>query len=194
MQTVQDSSLGVGVLFASHDCVGAARRIGVLLIDGAVLLLCWWLLAGIILYTELLSVHGALIGFWAFVWLYLAGFKSWNLRTPGYWFMDCRVVDLTGRPPALWRATLRALLWLFFAGVTLPLELAWCGVDRDRRSWRDCWSGTMVVRARAIATATGPVHLRLVCLLMYPVFYPSVSSMQRSAALVTSPTLASGAR
>jgi uncharacterized RDD family membrane protein YckC len=72
--------------------------------------------------------------------VYLAG--TWAIvgRSYGCHVMGLRVVDRRGRSPGLVRATLRAVLCVFF-----PLGLVWCGVVRSRKSVQDLLLATSVV-------------------------------------------------
>jgi uncharacterized RDD family membrane protein YckC len=72
--------------------------------------------------------------------LYLAIGWSETGRTAGKQVMGLRLVNRRGEPISLWPALVRAALCVAF-----PLGLAWCALDRRRRSLHDLLMGTSVL-------------------------------------------------
>ena len=176
-----DRSLGEGVYYQPTDHVGIWRRVGIILIDGVVLFLL--LMLGGFLYhivgvmrnpqapADQSAWDGALI--YTGVLAYLILPKAVGIRTPGYWLMGCRLVDLRGKRPRFWRIVLREMLWLIVWFYFL-FELAWCGMNNDRRSLRDCLCGTSLVRHDAQPAGTASIHLERISTMAILFAYPRV--------------------
>jgi uncharacterized RDD family membrane protein YckC len=77
--------------------------------------------------------------------VYSSLFHALGGRTPGKRLAGIRLVDGTGRPPALWVCLMRAGFSLVSAGA-LTLGFALALFTRRRRALHDALSGTYVVR------------------------------------------------
>lgn len=154
----RDHSLGYGVYFAADDYIGLARRGIIFVIDLAVLGGIWWLIS--ILWWHLFGDHALLyvVTCAVVVWLYLVPLKRSDVRTLGYRLTGCRLVTLQGTRPSLLAMTLRSLFWEFGLANFL-LDFVWCGIDQDRQTLRDRFSGICVVRSSARPIGEGPIHL-----------------------------------
>ena len=109
----RDTSLGEGVYFASDDYVGIMRRVVILVVDLAVLVVVYFALA-----TPLIAMTGDLsetflLIYCLCVWAYLTVLKASTLRTVGYRLTGSRILNLRGQRPSIYRMTFRLLLWAF---------------------------------------------------------------------------------
>lgn len=173
-----DHSLGEGVYYANADYAGLFRRVLALVADAGVIIL-----AGVMMeaarsylappdspYHLLKATWMAWLGF---SYLYLVVIKPSRLRSLGYWLTGTRVVTLRGQRPSIVRMTFRLLLWLF-GPFNLVYDLLWMGIDDDRQSLRDAFSGTYVVKADARPVGQGQVHLIRYFALGFALMYPKV--------------------
>ncbi len=153
-----DHSLGDGVFYRPQDYVGFGPRLLILLIDVVVLTGVVWVIA----FAWANTVGDESILVWLIiglaVWTYLVVFKRSPLRTAGYQFARCRIVNLEGKPPSLFMMTFRLMFWIL-GPMNLLLDFIWCGIDQDRQTLRDRYSGVCVIRSDARRVGTGPIHL-----------------------------------
>ncbi|WP_175517265.1 RDD family protein [Planctomicrobium piriforme] len=163
----------MGVYYADADYVGALRRIGVLLIDGVTLFVSASILAAIGLSLDRTSEEILFAVTLAMAWLYVTVLKTSRFRTLGYWLMDCKIVTLSGTKPSPIRLTFRAMLWRVSSS-NLLYDLAWCGIDEQKQTLRDRFSGTTLVRNGAKPIGTAPIHLSCCTAMTYAYFYPQV--------------------
>ncbi len=157
----RDTSLGTGTYFAPGDYVGIMRRLVILAVDLAVLVVLYFVF--IIGFFVVLGDEGDgggwfMLTYAASVWLYMTLLKASKVRTVGYWLADARIVDLRGKRPSIFRMTLRAMLWVL-GPFNLLFDLLWAGIDEDRQSLRDRFAGTCIIRHRAESIGTAEIHL-----------------------------------
>ena len=154
-----DTSLGVGVYFAPDDYVGIMRRIAILLIDLAVLIIVYVLFA--VLLIPIVGNRNGSMGllYFGVVWAYLTMLKSSRIRTVGYRLMGARIINLRGGRPSMFRMTFRLLLWAL-GPFNLLFDLLWSSVDDDRQSLRDRIAGTCVVNTQAEPIGTAEIQLK----------------------------------
>lgn len=145
------------VLFAQGDYVGLFRRFEILIVDGIVLLLAWFLLVELwyVVIDPISEPYYESV--WSCIGLtyaYLTILKSSRLGTLGFRLTGVRIVDHKGQPPSLLRMTFRILLWI--AGPINPIiDLIWLGGDRHRQTLRDKFAGTYVVNRGATPVGRG---------------------------------------
>lgn len=177
-----DDSLGEGVYYAPEDYVGIMWRLVILIIDAAVLILLYFALAYVFFtmgsdWTE----TSWLVGYWCtyvvMLWFYLAVLKPSKVRTVGYWLTRSQIVDLKGNQPSILRMTFRVVLWLF-GPFNFLYDLVWAGADEDKRTLRDCFAGTCVIRFRAVPIGTGTVRLAYYNALALTLMYPRVMRLK----------------
>lgn len=142
----------------------------VYVIDGFVLL-C--LLIGFAIVSADRLGNWALLGCLLITWGYVVVLKPTTLRTVGYRVAGCRIVNLQGERPSVFRMTYRSLLWIF-GPFNLLMDLFWCASDDDRQTLRDRFAGTCVIRNGAQPVGTGEVHLTRFNALGYALAYPAV--------------------
>lgn len=184
--TTIDHSLGEGVYYDLEAYAGFTRRIAVMIIDTAVLVLVAVLLGSIfgpvlaaLLWnneTGNFSVDPSAILFllWiAIAWLYLVVLKRSKWRTVAYRLLGLKIVTTRGTRPSLFAMTLRLLMWVF-GPFNLIADLIWLGADTEGQSLRDCYIGTYVVRSIAEPIGTAPVHLAWYCGAGFTLAYPRV--------------------
>jgi uncharacterized RDD family membrane protein YckC len=146
------------------------RRMLVYVINGFVLL-C--LLIGFVFVSADLFGEWVLPGCLLIVWGYVVLLKPTRLRTVGYRVAGCRIVNLQGERPSVFRMTFRSLLWIM-GPFNLLIDLFWCASDDDRQTLRDRFAGTCVIRNDARPVGTGEVHLTRFNALGYALAYPAV--------------------
>ena len=183
MTTSRDDSLGEGVFYAECDHAGFVRRLVVIAIDFAVLLLIgialWFVLMGVMWYGFDRDPNAVFWIIWPLtVWVYLAIVKPSSLRTVGYRLTDLKIVDLKGERPSILRMTFRMLLWLL-GPFHLLLDLMWLGADSEQQSLRDCYAATCVVRNQAKPIGEGPIHLAYYTAMGLTLMYPRVVRHQQ---------------
>ena len=166
----RDTSLGRGVYYASDDYIGIVRRIVVYAVDGFVLLCLLTLFVALAMdhLEEWIPLWCLLI-----VWGYVVVLKPSRLRTVGYRVVGCRIVNLKGERPSIFRMTMRSMLWII-GPFNLLLDLGWCAADDDRQTLRDRYAGTCVIREGAVPLGTGEIHLTRFSALGYALAYPVV--------------------
>jgi uncharacterized RDD family membrane protein YckC len=169
----RDRSLGDGVLFRNEDYVGIARRVLILAVDAPIVFI------GGVIYGSVLSgflgqhVWVGLLFFLQFMWTYQTALKASSIRTPGYIAADARIVTLKGERPSNLRMTFRLMMWLL-GPFNILIDLMWVGLDDDRQTLRDRYSGTMVVRNSARPIGTGEIHLVRHHALAWALMFPRV--------------------
>ena len=114
------------------------------------------------------------LGLLLFAYLYLTVIKASRLRTVGYRIVGARIVTLKGERPSVFRMTLRLFLWVL-GPLNVIADLIWLGVDRDRQSLRDHYTGTLVVKAAAQPIGEGPIHLAYVQAFALSLMLPTVT-------------------
>ena len=170
-----DRSLGDGVFYAPSDYIGFWPRVAILLVDGFALLI-GLLLVGIV--SLLIFPPSFMLLAVGFVWLFEVPLKRSRIRTPGYWLLGCKIVNLQGERPSLTLLTIRTLLPIH------PVwDLVWSGIDDDHQSLRDRYSKTCLVRVNAQPIGSGPVQFSRYFAGGLALFYPYV--VRRRAAAVT---------
>lgn len=163
-----DNSLGYGIYYSLDDYAGLFRRVAVILIDSAVLVII-----GVLLWIPLIQIvskakpgfdpSGIFFLVWFFsIWFYLTVLKRSRIRTVAYRILGLKIVTTKGGRPTLLTMTLRVLLWVF-GPFNLLLDLFWMGADSERQSIRDCYLGTYVVRNAAAPIGEAPIHLARYC-------------------------------
>ncbi len=169
----RDTSIGVGVYFALDDYVGIMRRVVILVVDLAVLIVMYIVFAA--LFTTLAGdLNGTFILIYLLcVWAYLTVIKASRIRTVGYWLTGSRILNLRGKRPSIFRMTFRMLLWAF-GPFNLLFDLLWSGIDDDRQTLRDRFAGTCVVKNRAEPIGTAEIHLTYYHALGFALMYPRV--------------------
>ena len=174
----KDNSLGKGVYYAADDYIGIMRRIAILAVDLTVLILLGFIL--ILITTE--PLDDPTDSFWfayvALAWTYLTILKPSKVRTVGYWLTGARIVNLRGQRPSILRMTFRLLVWLF-GPFNLLFDLIWAGIDDDRQTLRDRFTGTCVIKHGAEPVGTGEIHLTYYNAFGLTLTYPRVSRPTR---------------
>jgi len=180
-QATRDRSLGDGVYFAPDEYVGLGPRLVVFVVDSIVIFVLLWLVAfvwfilvGEYTFTFVLIAAGV-------VWIYVAPIKRSSFRTLGYHWMGCRLVTLQGGVPSLAMLTFRSLLWMI-GPFNSVFDFIWCGVDEDRQTLRDRYSGMCLVRQGAKPLGKGEVHLAYFDAFGYNLMYARVVHPQAKMA------------
>lgn len=135
------------VLYAEGEYASLLHRFAIVIIDGAVIVLVWIILASMSrgTFDHFGRINQTLVlSCFAFAYMYLAILKPSRLRTLGYRIVGVRIVDHSGKPPSIVRMTFRVLLWSL--GPFNPVvDLLWLGGDRHRQTLRDKIAGTYVI-------------------------------------------------
>ena len=167
-----DSSLGVGLYYAEDDYIGLGKRLLILAVDSCVLALALWITD--VLWNALPpndTTHMVLSwGLAGFAYAYLTVIKASRIRTLGYRLLGAKVLTFRGERPSIFRMTLRLFLWVLFDAK----DLVWVGIDQDRQSLRDRYTGTCVVKANAISIGEAPIHLAYYQAFTYSLMLPTV--------------------
>ena len=147
-----------GVYYDPRDYAGLVKRVVILLIDMAVLLLTWvgvWCL-WIVACPELENppeIYLWVMG--AFTYGYLSVLKPSRFRTVGYRVAGVKIVDLQGNKPSFFKMLLRFCL-LVAGPLELFLDLAWLTGGETKQTFRDKYVGTYVVGLGAMPIGRGP--------------------------------------
>ena len=150
------SASDASVLYADGDYAGLGRRSVILLIDGVVVALAWFVLIFIwsFLYPNDEPDERLIWTGIAFAYVYLAILKASPVRTLGYRLTGVRIVDHQGRRPSYFQMTIRLLSWI--VGPINPLiDFFWLGGDRHGQTLRDKFAGTYVIRNDASPVGHG---------------------------------------
>jgi len=176
-KTKRDHSLGEGVYFAHDDYAGLMRRVVILCVDSAVLVMAGaalYVVAGF-LYPILGDRVRLLLLFWVVLaYVYLAILKPSPIRTVGYWIADVKILTLRGQRPSILRMTFRLMLWAF-GPFNFLLDLFWVGIDEDSQTLRDRFAGTCVVRNQSQPVGRGEIHLAYYDAFGFNLMYPRVT-------------------
>ncbi|RIK68141.1 MAG: hypothetical protein DCC65_04800 [Planctomycetota bacterium] len=105
--------------------------------------------------------------------LYHVGVRRLGGRTVGHLLTGTRVVDAAGAAPS-WQALARRFFIALPTVVFLGLPYLACARDPRRRAPHDVWSGTWVVRARAVPAGPARVAWRTRLLGAWPLSYADV--------------------
>lgn len=170
----RDTSLGTGVYFAADDYVGFWRRILILVIDIAFILLVLSLLDMILLAipAEQTSTTYNLPHI-AIAWVYFTVIKASPVRTLGYRIARARIVDLRGQSPNLLRMTFRMLI-IAFGPIGYTLDFLWGFTDEDHQMLHDRLTGTCLINNKAQPLGEGEIHLAIYTVLGMFLMYPHV--------------------
>jgi len=170
-----------GAYYAARDYAGFLRRLLVVLVDSAFLLLAFIILALISAAVPVLDRF-----FWqlylATCYLYLAVLKSSSLGTIGYRVAGVRLVTLSGQTLNLWQTSCR-LGFLILGPLNLPLDLIILRAEPDRQSMRDKIMGTFVVRRHAMAAGHGSIRYRRLFWMSWCLTLPEVARDQENSDL-----------
>ena len=168
-----DTSLGNGVYFLWSDYVGIARRVVIIIVDLAILVLVYALLSVILLsVAEVPSSVFAML-YLLFMWFYLTLLKSSKLRTVGYRLAKCKILSLSGTRPSLFQMTFRLLMWVF-GPFNFLVDLFWCATDEGHQTLRDRFAGTLVVREHAEPIGVGEIQSAYYTAFGFSLTYPHV--------------------
>ncbi|WP_254512187.1 RDD family protein [Anatilimnocola floriformis] len=172
MPAYVDRSLGDGVFYAPGDYIGFWPRIVILLVDGLALTI-GLIMVGMVsqlIFPPLYSLLAIV-----FIWVFEVPLKRSRFRTPGYWLMGCKIVNLRGERPSLFLLTMRAIMPFY-----ISWDLVWSGIDEDRQSLRDRYSKTCLVRVKAEPIGSGPVQFSRYFAGGLALFYPYVVRPSRN--------------
>jgi uncharacterized RDD family membrane protein YckC len=141
---------------------GFFRRCGAFLVDVAVALLLFTLMAAMsyVGYKVGLSAHNRsvtwntaapLMSFWTIGWValtttYFVVFHGMEGKTVGKWLFGLRVVGAEQRPISYRRALLRWIGAIGLGGASLGLAFLWILWQREKRGWHDLAAHTWVIR------------------------------------------------
>ena len=171
-----DNSLADGVYFNLEHYAGFFRRMFAILVDLAVVIIAGFVLlftlAALTPETEY-RLDRLLYAWIAICWLYLSVLKPTSLSTLGYRLLGIKIVTTKGEKPSFLRMTFRLLLW-FLGPINFAIDLIWLGIDSERQTLRDCFSGTYVVRRNAEPLGTAPTRLSRYCAAGMTLVYPRV--------------------
>lgn len=141
------------VIYQPTDYIGLLPRLLIFFVDGIVLWVAYFLIATpIVVYYEMSQLRvGPLIFLvpMTFIWWYLTFLKRSRFRTLGYRLVGARIETLYGRPPEIWRLTMRMMLsvtWMVGFPAGFFLDCLWTSMGDDRQTFRDVFCGTRLVR------------------------------------------------
>ena len=151
------SGVSEGVYYSRTDYAGVGRRLVILSVDSAVLLvLLMAVLASYIVLTpdSESAFHLHSLAYLSMSFLYLAVVSRSRLGTVGYMLTGVRVVSLGGDVPSLGAMAYRSL-FAVLGPLNALIDIMWVGGDPNRQSLRDKLAGTYIVRRSAQPAGRG---------------------------------------
>lgn len=178
--TRQTAGTREGVYYAPGDYAGFLKRFVIIIIDFAVLVAAYVLLAE--LDVALRSDHGMLPV--DLIWLifalgYLVVLEPWT-GTVGFLVTGVKIVNLSGERPSVFRVGFRLSLWVL-GGPFHPLfDLIFLSGDERKQTVRDKLAGTYVVNKDAMPEGKGPIKWVRFMLLAMNLLVPEVQKPKAS--------------
>jgi uncharacterized RDD family membrane protein YckC len=172
-----------GVYYRPADYVGFWRRFVIDLVDVAVVIALWCVLATVALAMKSpdWAARTVLYSFPVVAFAYLVLLKRSRFRTLGYKLCGARIVSLQGERPGISALTVR-FLFALFGPLNLVLDLLWIPGSECRQALRDRFAQTYVVRLRAEPEGRGRVVYTLDHILCVGYLFPEVRSRHESGA------------
>ncbi|MEZ5944704.1 MAG: RDD family protein [Planctomycetaceae bacterium] len=175
MNSERDTSLGRGARFAPNDYIGGRWRVVIVVVDLFAITAIWMLASLVLFFIKSGQVDESdltLLGLFL-AWMYSTALKTSRIGTVGYWLTGAKVVDLRGGKPSILCMTYRLLIGLL-GPFRLLTDYVWSGVDEDKQTLHDRFSGTCVVRKKAMQCGTGEIHLTCYTGMGLVLIYPRV--------------------
>src|SRR5690606_17198760 len=111
-----------------------------------------------------------------FAYIYLTFVKASSFGTFGQRFTKTRIETIYGERPSQARMTLRLLYWVF-GPINFVTDLVFMLAIKERRSIRDCFCNTIVVRQNAVPIESqAPVRIARIYAMGLNLMYESCNS------------------
>jgi uncharacterized RDD family membrane protein YckC len=166
--------------FAEGDYAGLLRRLIIVCVDLATIILIWFvLLAGIwllwfIVYPEREHPPAAVLWFLPLTaYLYLTVVKRSRIGSLGFLLTGVRIVNTEGKRPSLLEMTAR-FFWLLPLPLGVLLDLGWLMEEPAKQTLRDKWAGTFVVKRKAKPIGSAPLGFKRIHLLGIQMVVPEL--------------------
>ncbi|WP_020407964.1 RDD family protein [Hahella ganghwensis] len=170
-----------GVVYQDKDYAGFFRRMAGLTVDISIVMALLFL--GVESdtwafnhfaddYTRPYLLYASLI----FSYLYLTIVRASSIGSIGLRLSDTRIETIFGKKPGLIRMSCR-LLFLLVGPLNILADIFFINVVRERRSIRDCFCNTIVVRRAAVPIErNAPVHIAKIYAFGLNLMYESCNS------------------
>jgi uncharacterized RDD family membrane protein YckC len=143
---------GVGVKFEDADYLGVFARLILLVVDlvlvsiicGTGFFIDRWLMDSSQAYYQYYSLYSALF----LSYLYLTAAKTSKTGTLGQIITRSKILTIHGDKPSQLRITFRLFFWVIGPFNSLS-DLAFLTIIKEKRTLRDCYCGTIVIRKNA---------------------------------------------
>ncbi|MBF0197815.1 MAG: RDD family protein [Planctomycetes bacterium] len=172
------SDFGIGVYYDTDDYAGFFRRLIIICVDLFVFcsLISFGLILDEVLYDSFESYYEEYCTFGALIltYIYLTVIKISRFGTFGLALTNCKIVSIYGKKPSMYNMSFR-FLFLFLGPVNLIIDLMWLTLNPEKRTVRDCYSQTYVIRKNSKHIGESPVHLCRIHVLGAMLMYPTVS-------------------
>ena len=148
------NTVNKGVIFDKSDYVGVLRRLTTMIIDFGIVLTI--IIIGAIIDSSQSMIDSSIyISYFtaAFTIFYLTFGKTSNFGTIGQKITKIKIVSLKGKKPNFFQMFIRLLLAI--AGpISIVSDLGFVGINREKRTIRDCIANTIVVNKSATPIIT----------------------------------------
>ena len=173
VKTMNDD-LGFGVRYEDSKYLGLFSRLVILSLDLLVVIITLGL--GIY-FNEMYSSDNYIIYMAIFIcYLYLTVIKASNIGTLGQIVTKSKILTIYGKKPSFLKMNFRLLFWAIGPLNTLS-DLAFMTFIREKRTLRDCYSDTIVIKKNALPIETDiPVYFTRILALGLNIMYRSCYS------------------
>lgn len=172
--------LGYGVIYRDEDYAGFLRRTAILLIDLAIVIPLLgagiWVDTSLYDNTDFWDEYYALYVSLFVAYLYLTTLKASKYGSLGQRITDTKIETIYGSRPSQLRMSMRLLYWIL-GPINFLTDLVFMLAVKERRSIRDCFCNTIVVRRNAEPIDThAPVHVARIYALGLNLMYETCNS------------------
>ena len=180
---MKDNSLGFGVVYSPSSFAGFLRRFIIITIDLAIIYAIYhigvagdeYLYDAYESYYEQYCFYGASI----LIFFYMTVLKSSKYDTLGLALTKCKIVTLYGEKPKILRMTFR-FFFLLVGPFNFLLDFMWISLNPEKRTLRDCFCGTYVIKKGEDPIGTAPVHLYRIYTFGMILMYPTVATKTKT--------------
>jgi len=169
-----NDDLGFGVKYEDSEYLGLLSRLVILVLDlGAV-----FIILGLGVYFNEIYLYDNYITYTAIFicYLYLTIVKTSSIGTLGQIVTQSRILTIYGKKPSFIRMNFRLLFWTIGPMNTLS-DIAFMTFIREKRTLRDCYSDTIVIKKNALPIETDiPVYFTRIFALGLNIMYRSCYS------------------